>query len=336
MTFQKDIAFSVLDLASVAEGSTPAEALRNSLDLAQHVEQFGYNRFWVAEHHNMVNVASAATAVIIGYIAQGTQSIRVGSGGIMLPNHSPLIVSEQFGTLASLYPGRIDLGLGRAPGTDPVTAREIRSDRHAAVNDFPNEIKKLQRYFSKDNRTSAVRSILAEGTDVPFWILGSSTDSAYLAAEMGLPYAFASHFAPAQLLAAINIYRKNFKPSAQLAEPYIMIGVNVVTAETDAEAMKQATTMKQLFLGVITGKRQLMQPPVDQLPDNWPYYQAAVEQMTACSLIGSKTKTKEDLKELLKLTKADEIMAVTHIYDHQSRVESFRIFAETVHEMMLR
>lgn len=328
MTLQKDIAFSVLDLVPVAEGSTPAEALRNSLDLARHVEQFGYRRFWVAEHHNMINVASAATTVIIGYIAQGTNSIRVGSGGIMLPNHSPLIVSEQFGTLASLYPGRIDLGLGRAPGTDPVTAREIRSDRMAAVHDFPNEVRKLRRYFSKENQRSVVRSILAEGNDVPFWILGSSTDSAYLAAEMGLPYAFASHFAPAQLLAATGIYRENFKPSDQLAKPYVMIGANVVACETDAEALKQATTMQQLFLGVITGNRQLVQPPVEQLPGNWSQYQAAVEQMTACSLIGGKRKIEADLKELLELTQADEIMTVSHIYDHETRVKSFRLFAD--------
>ncbi|MGD9555692.1 MAG: LLM class flavin-dependent oxidoreductase [Mangrovibacterium sp.] len=328
MTVQKDIAFSVLDLAPVAEGSTPAEALHNSLDLAQHAEKFGYRRFWVAEHHNMINVASAATAVIIGYIAQGTKAIRVGSGGIMLPNHSPLIVSEQFGTLAALYPGRIDLGLGRAPGTDPVTAREIRSDRMTAVHDFPNEIRKLQRYFSEDNQRGVVRSILAEGADVPFWILGSSTDSAYLAAEMGLPYAFASHFAPAQLLAAINIYRENFKASAQLAEPYVMIGANVVACDTDAEAFKQSTTMQQLFLGIITGNRQLVQPPVEKLPGNWALYQAAVEQMTACSLIGSKRKVKAELNELLELTGADEIMAVSHVYDHQTRVKSFRLFAE--------
>jgi len=328
MTFKKDIEFSVLDLAPVAEGSTPAEALRNSLDLAQHVEKFGYRRFWVAEHHNMINVASAATVVIIGYIAQGTNAIRVGSGGIMLPNHSPLIVSEQFGTLASLYPGRIDLGLGRAPGTDPVTAREIRSDRMAAVHDFPDEIRKLRRYFSEDNQRGMVRSILAEGADVPFWILGSSTDSAYLAAEMGLPYAFASHFAPAQLLAAIDIYRENFKASAQLAEPYVMIGANVVACETDAEAFKQAATMKQLFLGVITGKRQLVQPPVDRLPDELFQYQTAVEQMTACSLIGGKRKIEADLSELLELTRADEIMTVSHIYDHETRIRSFRLFAE--------
>lgn len=328
MTLRKDIAFSVLDLAPVTEGSTPAEALRNSLDLARHVENFGYRRFWVAEHHNMINVASAATAVIIGYIAQGTSSIRVGSGGIMLPNHSPLIVSEQFGTLAALYPGRIDLGLGRAPGTDPVTAREIRSDRMTAVQDFPGEIRKLQRYFSEDNQRGVVRSILAEGADVPFWILGSSTDSAYLAAEMGLPYAFASHFAPARLLAAIDIYRQNFKASAQLAEPYVMIGANVVACETDAGAFKQATTMQQLFLGVITGNRQLVQPPVEQLPGNWPQYRAAVEQMTACSLIGGKRKIEADLNELLELTKADEIMVASHIFDHQTRIDSFRIFAE--------
>lgn len=333
MTSNKKIAISVLDLAPVAEGSTPAKALRNSLDLAQHVEAYGYKRFWVAEHHNMVSVASVATAVIIGYLAQGTQTIRVGSGGIMLPNHSPLIVSEQFGTLASLYPGRIDLGLGRAPGTDQVTAREIRTDRMKAVYDFPNEIKKIRRYFSEENRNSAVRSVLSEGADVPLWILGSSTDSAYLAAEMGLPYAFASHFAPAQLLAALTIYRENFKPSAQLSEPYVMVGCNVVAAETDAEAVKLATTLQQMFLGIITGHRELMKPPVDHVDNFWGPYRQHLEQMLACSFIGGRAKIKAELQELLELTKADELIAVSHIYDHETRVRSFKIFSEICAEV---
>lgn len=333
MTSNKKIAISVLELAPVAEGSTPAKALRNSLDLAQHVEAYGYKRFWVAEHHNMVSVASVATAVIIGYLAQGTQTIRVGSGGIMLPNHSPLIVSEQFGTLASLYPGRIDLGLGRAPGTDQVTAREIRTDRMKAVYDFPNEIKKIRRYFSEENRNSAVRSVLSEGADVPLWILGSSTDSAYLAAEMGLPYAFASHFAPAQLLAALTIYRENFKPSAQLSEPYVMVGCNVVAAETDAEAVKLATTLQQMFLGIITGHRELMKPPVDHVDNFWGPYRQHLEQMLACSFIGGRAKIKAELQELLELTKADELIAVSHIYDHETRVRSFKIFSEICAEV---
>jgi len=333
MTSNKKIAISVLDLAPVAEGSTPAKALRNSLDLAQHVEAYGYKRFWVAEHHNMVSVASVATAVIIGYLAQGTQTIRVGSGGIMLPNHSPLIVSEQFGTLASLYPGRIDLGLGRAPGTDQVTAREIRTDRMKAVYDFPNEIKKIQRYFSEENRNSAVRSVLSEGADVPLWILGSSTDSASLAAEMGLPYAFASHFAPAQLLAALTIYRENFKPSAQLSEPLVMVGCNVVAAETDAEAVKLATTLQQMFLGIITGHRELMKPPVDHVEHLWGPYRQHLEQMLACSFIGGRAKIKAELQELLELTNADELIAVSHIYDHETRVRSFKIFSEVCAEI---
>ena len=329
----KDFVISVLDLAPVAEGSTPAKALRNSLDLGQHVEAYGYKRFWVAEHHNIISVASVATAVIIGYIAQGTQTIRVGSGGIMLPNHSPLIISEQFGTLASLYPGRIDLGLGRAPGTDQVTAREIRTDRMKAVYDFPNEIKKIQRYFSEENRNSAVRSVLSEGADVPLWILGSSTDSAYLAAEMGLPYAFASHFAPAQLLPALTIYRENFKPSAQLSEPYVMVGCNVVAAETDAEAVKLATTLQQMFLGIITGHRELMKPPVDHVDNFWGPYRQHLEQMLACSFIGGRAKIKAELKDLLELTKADELIAVSHIYDHETRVRSFKIFSEVCAEI---
>ena len=325
----KNFDISVLDLAPVAEGSTPAAALHNSLDLARHVEAYNYKRFWVAEHHNIIGVASAATVVIMGYIAQGTRSIRVGSGGIMLPNHSPLIVSEQVGTLAALYPGRIDLGLGRAPGTDQVTAREIRSDRMKAANDFPGEIRKIQRYFSEENKTEAVRSVLSEGADVPMWILGSSTDSAYLAAAMGLPYAFASHFAPAQLLPALTIYRENFKPSRQLKEPHVMVGCNVVAAETNAEAERLATTLRLMFLGILTGRRGLMKPPVDQLPVSlWGFYGQQTEQMLACSLIGGREKIKTELTDFLKLTGADELIAVSQIYDHETRIRSYKIFSE--------
>jgi luciferase family oxidoreductase group 1 len=331
MTSRKQIAFSVLDLVPVAEGSTPADALHNSLDLARYVETLGYTRFWVAEHHNMISVASVATSIIIGYLAQGTQTIRVGSGGIMLPNHSPLIVAEQFGTLAALYPGRIDLGLGRAPGTDQATAQAIRADRMQAAMDFPNEVRKIQRYFSPENSSSNVRSVLSEGADVPIWILGSSTDSAYLAAEFGLPYAFASHFAPQQLLAALGIYRNNFKLSAMLDEPFVMVGSQVVAAETDDEAEYLATTIKRSALGIVTGRRELMQPPTHHLgSDAWGFYKSQIDQMLAFSLIGGRATIGAKLDEMLEITGADEIIASSHIYDHGKRLESYKILSEVI------
>jgi len=334
MTSRKQLAFSVLDLAPVAEGSTPADALRNSLDLAQQTEKFGYSRYWVAEHHNIISVASAATSIIIGYIAQGTKSIRVGSGGIMLPNHSPLIVSEQFGTLATLYPGRIDLGLGRAPGTDQVTAAELRYDRMRAAQDFPNEVRKIQQYFSPENSKAAVRSVLSEGANVPIWILGSSTDSAYLAAELGLPYAFASHFAPQQLIPAINIYRERFKPSAQLDKPYVIVGSQVVAAETDDEAEYLASTMRRSFLGIVTGRRELMQPPTRDLGyENWGVIKDRIDLMLACSLIGGRKRIKRELEQILTHTNADEIIVSSHIYDQQKRVDSYRIFSEVMRDL---
>nr|WP_321487094.1 LLM class flavin-dependent oxidoreductase [uncultured Draconibacterium sp.] len=331
MTDRKQLAFSVLDLAPVAEGSTPADALHNSLELAQHTEQLGYSRYWVAEHHNIISVASAATSIIIGYIAAGTKNIRVGSGGIMLPNHSPLIVSEQFGTLAALYPNRIDLGLGRAPGTDPITAAELRYDRMRAAQDFPNEVRKIQQYFSPENSTAEVRSVLSEGANVPISILGSSTDSAYLAAELGLPYAFASHFAPQMLIAALKIYRDNFKPSAQLDKPYVIVGSQVVAAETDDEAEYLASTMRRSFMGIITGRRELMQAPTHHLGyEKWGIIKERIDQMLACSLIGGKEKIERELQKLVTNTKADEIIVSSHIYDQQKRVDSYRIFSEVV------
>ena len=331
MTDRKQLAFSVLDLAPVAEGSTPADALHNSLELAQHAEQLGYSRYWVAEHHNIISVASAATSIIIEYIAAGTKNIRVGSGGIMLPNHSPLIVSEQFGTLAALYPNRIDLGLGRAPGTDPVTAAELRYDRMRAAQDFPNEVRKIQQYFSPENSTAEVRSVLSEGANVPISILGSSTDSAYLAAELGLPYAFASHFAPQMLIAALKIYRDNFKPSAQLDKPYVIVGSQVVAAETNDEAEYLASTMRRSFMGIITGRRELMQPPTHHLGyEKWGIIKERIDQMLACSLIGGKEKIEHELQELIANTDADEIIVSSHIYDQQKRVDSYRIFSEVV------
>lgn len=324
-----DITYSVLDLATVVEGKTVADTFKHSAKLAQHTENLGYHRYWLAEHHNMISVASSATAVLIGHIAGETSTIRVGSGGIMLPNHAPLVVAEQFGTLATLYPGRIDLGLGRAPGTDQATAAAIRGERFSAVQNFPQDIQKLQTYFSADNSTSSVRAIPGEGLDIPIWILGSSTESARLAAEMGLPYAFASHFAPAQFLAAINIYRQNFKPSATLSEPYVLACVNVVAADTDAEAEKLATSMKQFFMGVITGKLRLLQPPVDDMSKVWTdYEEEAINQMLGCSFIGSPETIKEDMKSFIDQTKVDEVMVTSHIFDPVAKLRSYELFAK--------
>ncbi|MBE9598151.1 LLM class flavin-dependent oxidoreductase [Pedobacter sp. MC2016-24] len=321
--------FSVLDLATVIEGKTPADTFKTSLDLAQHVEGWGYNRYWLAEHHNMISVASSATSVVIGHIAGGTKTIRVGSGGIMLPNHSPLVIAEQFGTLESLYPGRIDLGLGRAPGTDQLTAMAIRGERFNAQNSFPQDVLKLQAYFSSENIKSSVRAIPGEGLDIPIWILGSSTDSARLAAALGLPYAFASHFAPAQFLTAINIYRQNFKPSEYLKEPYVLACVNVVAADTDAEAERLVTSLYQLFMGIVTGKRRLLQPPVDNMDEVWDVYEEEqAKQMLACTFTGSKETLRNDLQSFLDQTGVDEIMATSHIFDHQARLHSYHLLSK--------
>ncbi|MBB6269884.1 luciferase family oxidoreductase group 1 [Pedobacter cryoconitis] len=323
------IPYSVLDLATVVAGKTPADTFRNSLDLAQQAEKSGYTRYWLAEHHNMISVASSATSLLIGHIAGGTKTIRVGSGGIMLPNHSPLIVAEQFGTLASLYPGRIDLGLGRAPGTDQVTAMAIRGERFNAVHDFPQDIIKLQNFFSADNANARVRAIPGEGLDIPIWVLGSSTDSARLAAAMGLPYAFASHFAPAQFLTAINIYRQNFKPSEHLKAPYVISCVNVIAADTDAEAERLSTSLKRFFMGVVTGKLELLQPPVDHMNGVWTdYEEEAVNQMIACSFFGSPETIKQDMETFISRTQVDEVMVTSHIFDHQARVHSYQLFAD--------
>jgi len=323
------LAWSVLDLATVREGSTPADSFYHSLELAKLAEQWGYTRYWFAEHHNMASVASSATAVLIGYIAGGTSSIRVGSGGIMLPNHAPLIAAEQFGTLASLYPGRIDLGLGRAPGTDHVTALAIRGQNFGLEHNFPGDIKKLQTYFSSSNRDSNIRAIPGEGLDIPIWILGSSTDSAMLAAAMGLPYAFASHFAPAHFLNAIDLYRQNFRPSTYLKKPYVMACVNVVAASTDAQASKLATSLQQLFLGIVTGKRKPLQPPVDSMDTIWNESEAQMaQQMLVYSFIGSREKITTSMQLFLQKTKVDEVMATSHIYDQDARMNSYKLFAE--------
>ncbi|GAA4312130.1 LLM class flavin-dependent oxidoreductase [Mucilaginibacter gynuensis] len=326
-----DIVYSVLDLATVVQGKTPADTFRNSMAVAQQAEQLGYTRYWFAEHHNMPSVASSAPPVLIGYIAGGTKTIRVGSGGVMLPNHAPLVVAEQFGTLATLYPDRIDLGLGRAPGTDQVTAYAIRGENMHAANNFPKDVARLQTLFSADNWDGKVRANPGEGLDIPIWILGSSLDSARLAAEKGLPYAFASHFAPAYFLEAIKLYRENFKPSAQLQSPYVLACVNGVAADTDEEAERLATSVKQLFIGVVTGKRTLLPPPVDSMDDIWNFYeQEAVEQMLHYSFIGSPQTIKNDLKNFVDYTQVDELMITSHIYDHEARMRSYRIFADVL------
>lgn len=330
------VPISVLELATVSEGSTPGDALRNSLKLAQEVEELGYSRFWLAEHHNMISIASVATSVLIGYIAGGTQKIRVGSGGVMLPNHSPLIVAEQFGTLGSLYPGRIDLGLGRAPGTDQITAQAIRSDRMQAQHNFPNEIKQIQQYFSKENSSTKVRATVAEGMDVPIWILGSSTDSAYLAAAKGLPYAFASHFAPAQLMEALNIYHNNFQPSAQLKEPYTMAAINVIAADTDEEAERLSTSLIKMFLGILTNQRDYMQPPQEMTPDLKELSQnPAFQRMLKYSFVGSKERVRDQTKAFLEKTRVNELMVVSNMYHLEDRIKSYRMFAEIMQEANL-
>jgi len=325
----KNIPYSVLDLATVLDGHTAADTFKMSLEIAQQSETLGYKRYWFAEHHNMAGVASSAPAVLIGFIAGGTKTIRVGSGGIMLPNHAPLIVAEQFGTLASLYPNRIDLGLGRAPGTDQVTALAIRGENLNAAHSFPRDVEKLQQLFSGDNRTSNVRAMPGEGLEVPIWILGSSTDSARLAAEKGLPYAFASHFAPAYFEQAITIYRSNFKPSPFLQEPYVMACVNVVAADTDAEAEVLSSSVKRMFLGVITGRREMLKPPVENINAYWDQLEKeAVEQMLYYSFIGSQSTIKADLERFISKFGVNEIMTTSHIYDHDAKLRSNKLLAE--------
>jgi luciferase family oxidoreductase group 1 len=328
----KQVAFSVLDLAPVLAGATPTDTFRNSLHLAQQVEKLGYTRFWLSEHHNMASVASSAPVVLIGYIAGGTTTLRVGSGGIMLPNHAPLVVAEQIGTLASLYPGRIDLGLGRAPGSDQRTAQAIRGSRFGGPQDFPRDIQQLQAYFSTANSTAAVRAIPGEGLDIPIYILGSSTDSAYLAAAMGLPYAFASHFAPGQLLTALEIYRQNFRPSPTLAKPYVIACVNVIAADTDEHATYLSTSLQQFMLGVINGRPAPLQPPVESMAPLWGggAQQHAVQQMLAYSFIGSVATVQQDLQEFIAETQVDELMATSNIFDQEARVYSYQLLAEAL------
>lgn len=323
------IPFSVLDLSPIVDGSTASQALHNSLDLAQHAETLGFNRYWLAEHHNMPGIASAATSVVIGYVAGGTKTIRVGAGGIMLPNHSPLVIAEQFGTLESLYPGRIDLGLGRAPGSDQVTARALRRDATDA-DTFPQDVVELLNYFQPDDDTNQfVQAVPGNGLNIPVWILGSSLFGAQLAALLGLPYAFASHFAPAQLMRALDIYRSRFKPSAYLQEPYAMVAVNVVAADTDREAERLFTSVQQQFLHIRRGKARQMLPPVDDLTAHWPDYElVGIEQVLSCSAVGSSDTVRRNLAKLIDQTKADELIMTVPIYDHEARKHSLSIAAQ--------
>lgn len=328
MTLKKNIKYSILELAAVPASLEPRDVFKNSLDLARKSEEWGYTRFWLAEHHNMISIASVATAVLIAHIAGGTKTIRVGSGGIMLPNHSPLIVAEQFGTLGSLFPGRIDLGLGRAPGTDQETARAIRADRMMSVYRFPEEVADILRYFSPDNSDAPVRAPVAEGVEVPVYILGSSTDSAIVAARLGLPYAFASHFAPAQLFEALEIYYNNFEPSAYLDAPYTIAGANVVIADTDEEADRLSTSLIRMAYGVLTNKIDYIRPPEDLTPELMELKEhPAFERMFRYAFIGSPDTVREKTRNFLQETGVDEIMVVSHFYDHDQRLRSYEAFA---------
>ena len=324
---------SVLDLAPVPAGLTPGDALRRTLDLAQHAEEWGFRRYWLAEHHNMVGIASAATSVVIGYVAGGTKSIRVGAGGIMLPNHAPIVIAEQFGTLESLYPGRIDLGLGRAPGTDQRTLRALRRNPESADH-FPQDVLELQALLGPLQEGQVVQAVPGTGLKVPLWILGSSLFGSQLAAMLGLPYAFASHFAPDQLLDALAIYRERFEPSEQLAKPYAMIGVNVIAADTDAEARRLFTSAQQSFTNIFRGTRGRLQPPIDDIETYWsPVEKAQASRMLACSVVGSRDTVRQGLGRLLAETKADELMVASAIYDHTARLRSYEILAEVGAEM---
>lgn len=324
------IPISVLELATVVEGGNHRTAISNTVEIAKHTEALGYKRIWMAEHHNMEYIASSATSVLIGHVAEKTNAIRVGSGGIMLPNHSPLVIAEQFGTLETIYPNRIDLGLGRAPGSDQLTAMALRRNQETA-QDFPADIRQLQRYFSSNNQNAKVRAFPGEGLAIPLWILGSSTDSAYLAAEMGLPYAFASHFAPAQFRSAIKIYRNHFKPSVVLAQPYVMACINVLAADTDNEANVLLSSLVRLFVGILTNNRQPLSaskvlPEVYQIPE----VRNAVNNMLACTFHGSKETLNKTISAFIEETEIDELMVASHIFDLEAKLKSFSILNEAL------
>lgn len=319
---------SVLDLATVVEGESAADALKRSLRLAQKAEALGYTRYWFAEHHNMESVASSATAVLIGYVAGGTSAIRVGSGGVMLPNHAPLIIAEQFGTLASLYPGRIDLGIGRAPGTDPLTSYALRRSLKGDVDDFPNDVAELIAYLSPKDPAARIRAVPGEGTEVPIWLLGSSTYSAQLAAIMGLPFAFASHFAPTHLTEALELYKQNFQSSKHLQQPYSMACVNVIAADTDGEARYLATSFYQMALGMVRNHRRPLPPPVTSMDSLWNEAEkAAISNMTHYSFIGSVHTIKTELQSFLEKTGVNEIMITSHLYALEAKLRCYELVA---------
>ena len=317
--------FSILDLAPVAEGSRPGDALRNTLDLARTADRLGYERYWLAEHHNMIGIASAATAVVIGQVAAATTRVRVGAGGIMLPNHAPMVIAEQFGTLAELFPGRIDLGLGRAPGTDQRTLRALRVDPMEAEN-FPHDVLELQAFLADPQPGQTLRAVPGAGTNVPLWILGSSLFGAELAAELGLPFAFASHFAPGALHQALRLYRDQFKPSAQLAKSYAVAGVNVIAAETDAEAHRLFTSAQQRACGIFRGARGLLPPPIEDIGSYWTASESVqVSRMLACSFVGSAETVRKGLDRFIAETGVDEVIVAAAIFDHRARLRSYEI-----------
>ena len=321
---------SVLDLAYIGEGFSPADALANALDLAQHAEAAGFKRFWLAEHHNLAGIASAATAVCICHVAGGTKTIRIGAGGIMLPNHSPMVIAEQFGTLATLFPDRIDLGLGRAPGTDQRTLQALRRDPNASEY-FPDDVVELQALLGPPQDNQSIHAIPGEDTNVPLWILGSSLYGAQLAAMLGLPYAFASHFAPQAMMEAVSIYRDRFKPSAQLSKPHVMIGCNVIVADAEDEARNLFTSSQQQFTRMVRGTRGQLPPPIEDIESFWsPMEKDQVSSMLACSFYGSPATIKEKLAPLIKNTGADELMVAAAIWDHPARVRSFELLAQAM------
>ncbi len=323
------VPLSVLDLSPILEGGDAALALKNSLDLARHAESLGYRRYWVAEHHNMPGIASAATSVVIGHIAGGTSTIRVGAGGIMLPNHAPLVIAEQFGTLAALYPGRIDLGVGRAPGTDPRTAVALRRTLNSDVDHFPQDVLELIGYLDDPQLGQAVRAIPGQGSKVPVWILGSSLYGAQLAAALGLPYAFASHFAPEQLSEALSLYRAQFRPSRFLSAPYVLLGLNVVMADTDGEAKRLFTSLQQAFINLRTGRPGPLPPPVDDirpfLAD--PRVEAMLKSVLAVAQVGARETVKAGLEAFIARHQPDELMVTAQIYDHSARKRSYELLA---------
>lgn len=322
------IPFSVLDLSPIVEGGTAADALRNSLDLARHVEQLGYKRYWLAEHHNMTGIASAATAVVIGHVAAGTRTIRVGSGGIMLPNHAPLVVAEQFGTLESLFPGRIDLGLGRAPGTDMQASRALRRDLATSAEQFPQDVQELQAYFDAAQPGQPIRAVPGAGLKVPLWILGSSLFGAQVAALLGLPFAFASHFAPEALLEALEIYRRYFKPSRQLDQPHVMVAANIIAADTDAQARRLFTSLQQSFVRLRRGVPGRLAPPIDDISTfAAPAELERLHQSLVYSFVGTPETVARGLGPFLEMTRADELIVGGHIFDHAARRYSYELAA---------